>query len=217
MKINQIQILAENLVEKGLVIETRPPSSRSIGRGLEIEVGNTGPLDNGDVIVENSAAYYLENVRQKRISWLLFDGSIIQIKYRTRRNKIIFHRYGYFPPPFEADLRSTVDADPWGWIESATNVKQLETPRRSSLRFEFDPDAKADDHAAAHIHINTTECRIPMRGPLSAKDFIRFLLKHFYKSKFSDDLCGPPSFECDATISNVEKQTFHLAWQRPEN
>lgn len=213
MKIPGLQILAEVLVERGFLLETRAPSSRRSGRGIAIEVGNTLPLDGDVVYAENSTAHYLESVRQDRVSWLLFDGSIVQMAYCLRVNAVTFHRYCYIPAPFEIDLRSA-GAELGELIEGAASSELLSTPRRSSLRFEYDPAAQTEQHAAAHLHLNSPNCRIPMRGPLSVRAFIFFLVRFLYPRLFAADLCGEVHFEYDSTITDLEERGFHLSWRR---
>ena len=213
MKIPGLQILSEVLVERGFLLETRAPVSRRSGREVAIEVGNTLPLDGNIFHAENSTAHYLESVRQDRISWLLFDGSIVQLAYRLRGSSVTFHRYCYIPAPFEIDLRSA-GAELGELIEGAASSDLLSTPRRSCLRFEYDPAAQTEQHAAAHLHLNSPDCRIPMRGPLSVRAFIAFLIRFFYPSVFPADLCGELHFEYDYTITDLEVRGFHLSWRR---
>src|SRR5260370_39802532 len=103
MKIQGLRILAEELVERGFLLETRAPVTRRNGKEIEVEIGNTMPLDGDVFYLENSVAHYLESVRQDRFSWLLFDGSIVQISYRLRGSVVTSHRYCYIPAPFAID------------------------------------------------------------------------------------------------------------------
>ena len=214
MKIAALQMLSEDLVERGFLIETRAPSTSKAGHNTVIEVGNTASLDGGELFIESSAAHYLETLRQDRLSWLLFDASIVQMLYHMRGNRITFHRYAYFPAPFDIDLRAGTEAGLMELIEGASSNAPEHAPRRSSLRFEFDPKAQAQDHAAAHLHINTPDCRLPMRGPLTVKEFVSFLVRYFYANAFSPDICGPTVFEENPTISDDEVRNFHLGWRR---
>lgn len=214
MRIRGLQILVEGLVEKGFLIETRPLSSWREGRDTVIEAGNTGPLDGDAQHAENSVAHYLESLRQDRLSWLLFDGAIVQLKYGIRGDAIRFHRYCYIPAPFSADLRSNLGQDILDLIEGASGSDPLGIPRKTPLRFEFDPSAQTDDHAAAHLHLNTPACRLPMRGPLTVREFVGFLVKYFYASDFPAEVCGDLSFDNDPTITDAEERGFHLGWRR---
>ncbi len=44
---------------------------------------------------------YLEFLKTRRYSALLFDGSILQISLDIERDKLIRHRYSYYPCPIE--------------------------------------------------------------------------------------------------------------------
>jgi hypothetical protein len=106
MKIQSLQILAENLIRSGFVFESRGVQSSVSGAYQIVEVGDTGPLSVSAIsIAENSVNFYLEIVRQGKFSWLLFDASLVQIWYRRRGNAVVAHRYCYIPAPFDLDLR----------------------------------------------------------------------------------------------------------------
>lgn len=215
MKIPSLQILVESLVEKGFILETKPLSSSRAGHNTIVEVGNTGPLDGDIAHAENSISHYLESLRQGRLSWLLFDGAIVQLKYAIRGDVIRHHRYCYIPAPFSADLRSNLGQDILELIEGASASDPLGTPRKTPLRFEYDPLAQTDHHAASHLHLNTSSCRLPMRGPLNVREFVGFIVRNFYASDFPADICGALLFESDATITEHEEAGFHLGWRRP--
>jgi hypothetical protein len=214
MKMQGLRILAEELVERGFLLETRAPVTRRIGREIEISVGNTLPLEGDIICEENSTTHYLECVRQDRLSWLLFDGSIVQVSYRLRGEVVTFHRYCYIPAPFNIDLRTNLGPDLSEWIEGVSSADPFNTARRSSLRFEFDPATQRDRHAAAHLHLNSPQCRIPMRGPLSVREFMSFLVRFLYPNAFAPGLIGEATFEYDSTITDLEERSFHLNWRR---
>jgi hypothetical protein len=105
MKIASVQILAETLIERGFVLESRAIKSYRSGRDQVVEIGDTTPLSSQQPVRENSVNFYLEIVRQDKFSWLLFDASLVQILYRRRGNDVVAHRYCYIPAPFQLDLR----------------------------------------------------------------------------------------------------------------
>jgi hypothetical protein len=213
MKIQGLQILAEDLVERGFVFETRAPVMRRLGRDTEIVVGNTLPLVGETIPAESSASHYLACVQQDRLSWLLFDGSLVQISYRLRGDAMRAHRYCFIPAPFDLDLRADTGGQVGDWIEGMNVADPLNLPRRSILRFEYDQDAQAENHAAAHLHLNTPHCRIPMRGPISVNEFIAFLIRFFYSHHFAQDVTGEAKFEYAPSITEAEERSFHLAWR----
>ena len=174
--------------------------TRRLGREIQVEIGNTEAPEGGGNYAEHSTNHYVECVRQDRLSWLLFDGSIVQVSYRLRGTRIVFHRYCYIPAPFDADLRAGLGLDISEWIESASVSDPLSATHRSALRFEYDPDAATEEHPAAHLHLNSPKCRIPMRGPISARDFVSFMITFLYPGFFERN-GFQNRFEYDATIS----------------
>lgn len=212
MKIPSLQILAENLVERGLVFETRGIRSSRVGREEIIEIGDTGPLS-GDPIPENSVNFYLEVIKQSKFSWMLFDASLIQIWYRRRADSVVAHRFCYLPAPFDVDLRAENGVSNLGEIiEGGSAIDPLNQMRKTILRFECDFESQTEFHPAAHLHLNSSECRIPMRAALNVKDFMYFLMRFFYAQQF-DVSSMQPNFTGPSTLSQDEERSFHINWR----
>ena len=188
--------------------------ARARGRDTIIEIGNMQPLDGNNLYAESSIRQYLEILYQDRVSWILFDGSIVQINYKIRGQSIIAHRYCYIPAPFDLDLRSANYLDATSVIEASALSDPLGVTHRSALRFEYDPDAQTEEHAAAHLHLNTPNCRIPMRAAINVREFVYFVLSFFYEPTFSRAICGQIDFNEIATITEGQKSMFHINWQR---
>lgn len=215
MKIQSLQQFAEELIKGGFLLETRPIKSGRRGRLLLVEVGDTSKIECDPPVNENSVSYYLETIRQAKFSWLLFDGSLIQISYLLRGNDVEGHRFCYVPAPFLLDLRN----DPEGLdeiIESGSVSNPLDQVRRALLRFEYDPAAQTPTHPAAHIHLNAPDCRIPMRSPLSVREFVFFLLHFFYSEQFDAHALASPRFGGVSTLSGDEERAFHVNWRLTE-
>jgi hypothetical protein len=213
MKVQSLQILVEKLVEKGLLFETREISASRSGREQVIEVGETGPLSQTQKITENSTNFYLELIKQSRFSWMLFDASLVQIWYRLRRGEVVGHRFCYIPAPFDVDLRvGSGAADLAEIIEGGSSANPLEQPRRTILRFECDPGAQTAAHPAAHLHLNSNDCRIPMRSAITVREFVNFLLRFFYSTHFEPTFIQA-SFEGASTLSDEEQRSFHINWR----
>lgn len=214
MKLQSLQILVENLVEAGFLIETRPPSLRKSGRETIIEIGDTSLVDGDFEFEENSVLHYLESIKQDRISWLLFDGSIIQIRYSIKKSAIAGYRYCYIPSPYNVDLRSNQTDNILELIDSVSVEDPLSKGRRTMLRFEFDQIAQTEHHPASHLHINSSECRIPLRAPIVVNEFVSFIMKYFYSGLFNPEICGINNFEIGETLSENEGNGFHISWRR---
>lgn len=213
MKIQSLQMLVEKLVEKGLLFETREIHSSRRGRELTIEVGETGPLSLLNSVPENSTRHYLEIIKEGKFSWMLFDASLVQIWYRIRGGEVVSHRFCYIPAPFEVDLRSGSGAsDLDEIIEGGSSADPLDQSRRTILRFECDPSAQAANHPVTHLHLNSNNCRIPMRSAITVREFVNFLVRFFYSTQFDPEIVGT-RFEGASTLSDEEQQSFHINWR----
>jgi hypothetical protein len=213
MKIQSLQILAEKLIERGFLVSTQGLSTQQSAEGRVVEIGDTSPLPS-DAPTENSANFYLALVRQSKFSWMLFDGSLVQIKYTLKVNEIVAHRYCYIPAPFAFDLREEQSQEALTDVIEGISIRDpLGQARRSTLRFEYDPVARAKDHPAAHLHINESVCRIPVRSSISVREFVAFLLRFFYSDRFDHSVLARPSFSGKMTLSDEEEGSFHLGWR----
>jgi hypothetical protein len=213
MKVQSLQILAERLIERGFLVSTQALSTQQSAEGRVIEVGDTSALPI-DSPMENSANFYLALIRHSRFSWMLFDGSLVQIKYTLKVNDIVAHRYCYIPAPFTFDLREERSQESLTDIIEAISARDpMGQARRSTLRFEYDPGARALDHPAAHLHINHPICRIPVRSSISVREFVAFLLRFFYADRFDHSALARPSFSQQMTLSDEEEESFHLGWR----
>jgi hypothetical protein len=213
MKIQGLRALVERLIESGFVFETRPTRTSKLGRqGLMVEVGDTSPLPGHLGLIESSAREYLEILEYNKISMMLFDASIIQISYIIKRNDVVKHRYCYIPAPCLIDLREIDPGSLVGVVDGAVVSNVLNHPRRAVLRFEYDPAAQAANHPAAHLHVNSNECRLPLRAPLDVQDFVHFLIKYMYTGRFPNAV-APANFSGQPTLSVEEEQGFHLSWR----
>src|SRR5260370_23887527 len=97
-----------------------------------------------------------------------------------------------------------VDAEPTGMV------------LRSSLRFDLDLAAARTGHPAAHLTINSSNCRIACTAPMHVLRFIDFIFRHFYPDIwvahalfFTEGACreiGAPIIEEEELVRP------HIAW-----
>src|SRR5206468_2025512 len=87
---------------------------------------------------------------------------------------------------------------------------------RSPVRFDFDAAAAGPHHAAAHLTINSADCRIACVAPLHPYRFLDFVFRHFYPlhwfaqaSWFAD--AGRRALG-EKVISEEHAAGVHLAW-----
>jgi hypothetical protein len=212
MKVESLRALVETLIEQGIIVETRPISSRPLRRGLAISIGDPSGLPPSVACVEGSPEYYVEILQNNKASMIMWDGSVVQISYETRGGHIIKHRYCFIPAPCSIDLRTADGID----LAEHASVVFLNRPMgnscRTILRFEFDPTAHKPGHPASHLHFNETECRVPLKGPISAKDFFSFLLTYMYSGEFNIE-AFPATLEGQRTLSAQEEIGFHVSWR----
>ena len=214
MRTANLPNLVARLIDSAFVFESRGVDAVRRGYETWVEIGSTGPLDGSQLLLENSAAHYLETIRQGRISLLLFDASLVQVSYRFRGDALTFHRYCYIPAPVRLDLRAGA-YDGGDWLEEITEAKCFTESRRSALRFEYDPDAAENGaHPAAHLHVNSPRCRVPLRAPLLFNEFVGFLIRHFYSDQFNPQICGILRFDQNPSITALEESGFHVNWRR---
>jgi hypothetical protein len=146
-----------------------------------VDVGDTGPTTTFSAAHENSYEHYVRMFNEGRYSYLLFDGSFISMRYELDGEKIVWHRFCYVPAIVDLDVTAgeSVDFLP-------TRDEYLLTPRKTLLRFEYDPGSQADRHPFSHLHLNSSECRIPVSGALSVKDFLFAIVDMFYPQFLSE-------------------------------
>ena len=212
MRVQRLRALVEELISSGFVFETRATKTYPANNGeLFVEVGDTSRLPIRIGATANSIAHYLQQLENDKLSMLLFDASIVQISYKIRGDDVLKHRYCYIPAPCVVDLRATDPADLHGVVEGMVSTTAMAEPRRSVLRFEYDPASQSNDHPAAHLHVNSNECRLPIKAPLNVKDFVHFLVKYMYSDQFARNLIAA-EFAGQCTLSNEEALGFHLNW-----
>ncbi len=213
MNAQQLKILAEQLIRQQIAIASGPIRSKNMaGRLVELEVGDTSAISNSSEIVEDSYQFYLELLRQNRFSFVLFDGSIVQLRYRVRGRNLVSHRFCYIAAPFDEDFRELEGADLIDFAESIVSSKPMDNPRRGTLRLEYDPTAATIGHPSAHLHIYKSSCRIAVKAPMSAKDFMVFLIRNFYSNDYPGDILGEAVHDLPTTIGADELRVPHLSW-----
>ena len=87
---------------------------------------------------------YLEFLRTRRYSALLFDGSILQISLDIESGKLIKHRYSYYPCPVEFKQGELIllceEESVSDIVESRIENDPTEILLRTPMRFDFDSE-----------------------------------------------------------------------------
>jgi hypothetical protein len=210
----RLQALVSQLIESGLLISSGAIRTEKVSsKEVQIEIGDTSAIEDLNPTEENSISHFSKIVGQGRYSAMFRDGAVCQIKYVLKGKEIVWHRFAYFPCLREMDQSLLADD-----AELAALVDGDVTfyPRRSMLRFEYDPDAATDSHPASHLHINTNTCRIGIKSSIGLGAFFDFLISHFYADQnFQLSAEFLPDFGAKVALSETQQEKIHLSWSTP--
>lgn len=162
-------------------------------------------------------ADYLALIEGKEYSYLLGDGSIIQIAYTFEDGAIYGHRLLYYPCPFILDKELLQSPD----VTLSDLIREIhmsdlasEVILKSPVRFDYAPSDAGVDHPASHATFNEASCRIPVRAPMRFDSFIGFVLSNFYPSALGENgvselVLRGEDMEC---IADVDRRKVHMTW-----
>lgn len=182
-----ISAFASYLLEKGLAIGYHGPVVKTYGALSYVsshwqpEVNIDDENEESDESRFASVREYLFFLQEGSYTIVLFDGALIQTAYAFERGKLTRHRLGYYPCPVELDFRGEDYENFVEVVEDKLAQKDLESFLcRSPIRFDFDSDAAREGHPASHVHMNSTDTRVPVYGPVSFGHFAKFIFRNFY-------------------------------------
>ncbi|WP_030978940.1 DUF2290 domain-containing protein [Streptomyces sp. NRRL S-1824] len=166
----------------------------------------------GDPTLED----YQRWVRSGAYSAILFDGSLLQITYEVEEGEVSGHRLAYVPCPYRLD-RDLVRQEPiLDVVDLHVAAEPTNMVLHSAIRFDFDPGAAAPGHPAAHLTINSADCRIACAAPMHIGRFTDFIFRHFYPDLWQAHL---PFFSRSSTrdagartLTDDERNNPHLFW-----
>jgi len=162
---------------------------------------------------------YIRIISEERYSAIFSDYSLISLEWEVKGSDINRHRYMYIPCPVRSD--AMLERPPE--IEIADFFSQLDRAVLSGslvsqgyLRFDYtkDPVKKEIKHPIAHMTMISSDCRVAMRSPLSAADFLNFIFDNFYPQYSSLWLDYQPHLRvlCEDTIRPEEMGRMHMYW-----
>lgn len=207
---DEIIALGNTLSLSGILIDKNHVVSERLG-------GRTVRLawDGYDVDKEWSfatAEEYLKLLRDRQYSFLLFDGSLIQLVYVLQSRRIIKHSLGYYPSPVPLTLEEwesyrenglalediltekfeKVGVGLFDLVKhtyeayvSSTISNSQDLRLKSPIRFDFEEGNNTLVHPGSHLHLSERECRIPVFAPLSVGHFVHFVFRHFYSTQWT--------------------------------
>lgn len=122
---------------------------------------------------------YQRLIAGRQYTCLLRDGSFLQISAMFDGQRLIRHRYCFFPCPLTLDLGEDLTISEH--IELLSDAELLERLRLDGpIRFDFDAVAACEGHPASHLTALRSSCRVPVFAPLSVGHFVRFVFANFY-------------------------------------
>lgn len=130
---------------------------------------------------------YLDVIAARNYSVLLIDGAALQLSYTFAAGELTKHRLCYIPNPL-ARIQAThsdLNVDDLLDLLSSDDLRDA-LVLESAVRFEYDATAASEAHPAAHIHFTRDCCRLPMSRPITVRQFIHFVMRHFYPRWYSE-------------------------------
>jgi len=181
----EIRRLGDALSKAGLVTDRNYASTYQLGRNTVRVAWNNFAIPRfADFGTIDEYTHLLTN---RQYTYLLFDGSLIQLVYNFRNRRLVQHHLGFYSPPVslpqeELDL----------YLEYGLTLHDLLSDKiasdnfasdlrlKSPIRFDFDAENNRENHPASHLHLSESHCRIAVFAPLSIGHFIHFVFRHFY-------------------------------------
>jgi hypothetical protein len=163
---------------------------------------------------------YRECLKEKDFNILMLDGALIQFMYRFRRDEIVAHKIAFYPSPSIERFQDNPDIYEQYYYgqEIFTDIFD-EKVVCAPMRFDFDSAEEKHvdvNHPKSHLTLgNYTNCRIPVKAPITPYRFILFILRSFYFDKFTKHF-NDATFRCGnnvgETLTHNEKLQIHLNW-----
>jgi len=165
-----------------------------------------------------SVATYRAWLEAGAYSALLFDGALLQVTYDFVGHHLIAHRLAWVPCPFMVDLELLQLESPLEIVDLYAAGNAVDVVLRTTIRFDYDIEGGGNaDHPAAHLSVNSSECRIACAAPLRLGHFVDFVFRNFYPDFWrahpylgglSRKAWGPH------TVTDEETNRLHVSWRR---
>lgn len=167
------------LLSRGIAIQYSQMENRKMGGG-NIYLGTPG--GGFSVYGENNwtnLEVFLRLIDNKDYFLIFGDGSLVNLSF-VISNNVLRQRLSFIPCPF--DLKKE-DIHKFGLSElvkdSLSSIDPSSLRLVPRMRFEFDRDADSN-HPRGHLHIGSSNCRIPTKAPVNIERFLSFIFTHFY-------------------------------------
>ncbi|MFW5394075.1 DUF2290 domain-containing protein, partial [Yersinia sp. 2544 StPb PI] len=174
--VNHLNKLCFEWDKAGLSLGSNRSCIRQMGGGASLITWDSENI----VLKDNefsSLAEYITLLSSSQYTFVLFDGSLIQISYTINRNEIVGHRLCWYPSPIDIKGVNEIDdiilklqdilRENCELLEEHLTSPEIIYPvnlkgiyNRSPLRFDYSimPDNKKDEHPDVHLHISNENC-----------------------------------------------------------
>lgn len=175
--------------------------------------GVVGELIRSDI---SAISTYIDWVRHGAYSAMLYDASLIQLSYEYDGTELIKHRLSYIPCPVDVDQDIMAEFPILDVLDLHLAGGIGDVKLRSPVRFDYDLYAGGNDHAASHMTILWSHCRLPVFAALSPGHFIKFVFKNFYPHLWAaqEFLREWPTDLGNVLITPEEQSHLHFAISR---
>lgn len=209
---DDIENLLDYLVHRELAIYRRP--LRRSDMGVSWIPNSPGQRFLGSR-AHHSADLYEAWVANGQYCVILADGALLQMTYNFEGRELVGHRLAYIPCPARVDPELLIEFPIADVVTAALDEGRQNINLATSVRFDFDIGSAGPGHPAAHLTINSADCRIPCVAPVRVGRFARFVFLHFYPEIWSSHryLRDLPLKEMGPrTATPDEAEHSHLAW-----
>lgn len=159
---------------------------------------------------------FIDLLRNNSYSFILKDGSIIQLMYLFDKHQLKKYRYLYYPCPIQLDesFERYEEGLAEFILERLSSMQIEDVPNRAPIRFDFEAGKSAEYHPTSHVTINDQSCRIPLKSPLGFDDFAKFVMENFYAETWQiAEVRKQIKLEnYEVCLSNHDRSRIHLTW-----
>ena len=153
---------------------------------------------------------YYELFHLRAFSVVMLDGALVQMMYMFKGFEIEQHRLAYFHNPDLELFQNNPDIYLQDEIHADIVARHI-----FGFPFRFDFDARPGRyetvrHPKSHFTLGQYEkCRIPVTQPVGPAQFVDFVLRNFYDTKFTNNL--PKAREkFNESIDATERTLVHV-------
>lgn len=211
-----VRNVLDYLTDAELILYSNEVSLQDLGDRSRISWHGHNPASDFLISHEHGTIdQYVHWVVNGAYSAVLFDASLLQITYDLARGKIVGHRLAYIPCPFIVDTSLLDEGIPVADVVSLYD-QLSDVALRSPIRFDYDLKAAKRNHPAAHLTVNTADCRIACVAPMHPLRFADFIFRHFYPrywdahSDFFDAAAWQHAGE--PVLEEADRSSPHLIW-----